>query len=122
MSRGSRAILREVFDVQWLLAPVAILSGMLMVVQSACNGMLEKIIERPVTVGVISLGVGITTLLVGGALFGQLGFPTDARAMPGPGGHGSAELAVPWRCCRNPSLSLDWGLPYTSACSLLLHL
>jgi transporter family-2 protein len=70
--------------VQWLLSPMAILAGMLMVVQSACNGMLEKIIDRPVTVAVISLGVGITTLLVGGALFGQLGFPTDAKAMHVP--------------------------------------
>jgi transporter family-2 protein len=70
--------------VQWLLSPVAILSGMLMVVQSACNGMLEKIIDRPVTVAVISLSVGITTLLVGGLLVGQLGFPTDGRTMHGP--------------------------------------
>jgi bacterial/archaeal transporter family-2 protein len=70
--------------VQWLVSPVAILSGMLMVVQSACNGMLEKIIDRPVTVAVISLSVGIMTLLVGGALFGQLGFPTGDKAMHGP--------------------------------------
>jgi transporter family-2 protein len=68
---------------QWLLSPVAILSGMLMVVQSACNGMLEKIIDRPVTVAVISLSVGISTLLVGGVFFGQLGFPTGGKAMQG---------------------------------------
>ena len=35
---------------QWLLSPIAVFAGMLMVVQSACNGMLEKMIDRPVTV------------------------------------------------------------------------
>jgi bacterial/archaeal transporter family-2 protein len=69
---------------QWLLAPVAILSGMLMVVQSACNGMLEKIIERPVTVTVVSLGVGITMLLLVGVVSGQLGFPTNGKTIQGP--------------------------------------
>jgi bacterial/archaeal transporter family-2 protein len=69
---------------QWLLAPVAILSGMLMVVQSACNGMLEKIIERPVTVAVVSLGVGITALLLVGVVSGQLGFPTNGKTIQGP--------------------------------------
>jgi uncharacterized membrane protein YdcZ (DUF606 family) len=44
---------------QWLLLPVAILSGMLMVVQSACNGMLEQIIDRPVMVSVISFVLGL---------------------------------------------------------------
>jgi hypothetical protein len=37
----------RVLDVQWLLSPLAILSGMLTVVQSACNGMLEKIGRSP---------------------------------------------------------------------------
>jgi bacterial/archaeal transporter family-2 protein len=69
---------------QWLIAPVAILSGMLMVVQSACNGMLEKIIDRPVMVGVISLGIGISTLLAVGVVFGQLGFPASGKALQGP--------------------------------------
>jgi bacterial/archaeal transporter family-2 protein len=68
---------------QWL-SPVAILSGMLMVVQSACNGMLEKVIDRPVMVGVISLGIGISTLLAVGAVSGQLGFPVSGKTIQAP--------------------------------------
>src|SRR5918912_1462683 len=70
--------------VQSLLFPIAILSGMLMVLQSVCNGMLEKIIDRPVTVAVISLGVGISMLLIVGFVFGQLGFPISGRPLHGP--------------------------------------
>jgi transporter family-2 protein len=70
-------------NMQWL-SPVAILSGMLMVVQSACNGMLEKVIDRPVMVGVISLGIGISTLLAVGAVFGQLGFPASGKTIQAP--------------------------------------
>ena len=44
----------EVGAVQWFLFPVAILAGTLMVVQSGCNGMLEKILDRPVMVGIVS--------------------------------------------------------------------
>ena len=44
---------------QWLLMPIAIGAGMLMVVQSACNSVLEKVLDRPVLVGVISLSVGV---------------------------------------------------------------
>lgn len=69
---------------QWLVSPVAILSGMLMVVQSACNGMLEKVIDRPVVVGVISLGIGISTLLAVGAVSGQLGFPASGKTIQAP--------------------------------------
>ena len=68
----------------WLLSPLAIVCGMLMVVQSACNGMLEKIIDRPVMVGVISLGIGISTLLVVGIGFGLLGFPPSAKVNEAP--------------------------------------
>ena len=69
---------------QWLLSPVAILAGMLMVVQSACNGMLEKVIDRPVMVGVISLGTGISTLLAVGIVLGQLGLPANGKALEAP--------------------------------------
>ena len=47
-------------------------------VQSACSRMLEKTLDRPVTVEVISSSLGIATLLPGGTAFGQLGFPADA--------------------------------------------
>lgn len=45
------------------LIPIAIGAGVLMVVQSACNGALEKSLDRPVVVGIISLSVGIGVLL-----------------------------------------------------------
>ena len=57
---------------QWLLMPIAIGAGMLMVVQSACNSMLEKVLDRPVLVGVISLSVGVGVLLSIGIVLGQL--------------------------------------------------
>ena len=69
---------------QWLLSPIAIFAGMLMVVQSACNGMLEKIIDRPVTVAVISQGLGVTTLLIVSIVSGQLGFSTRGNMIQGP--------------------------------------
>ncbi|MBV9376000.1 MAG: DMT family transporter [Alphaproteobacteria bacterium] len=63
---------------------MAVFAGMLMVVQSACNGMLETVTDRPVEVGVISLGIGISTLIAVGILFGQLGFPTSGKLMEAP--------------------------------------
>ena len=84
---------------QWLLSPVAVFAGMLMVVQSACNGMLETVTDRPVEVGVISLGIGISTLIAVGILFGQLGFPTSGKADGGTlGGPGSAGFAARLHC------------------------
>ena len=32
--------------------------------RTACNGMLEKIIDRPITVAVISLSIGVMMLLI----------------------------------------------------------
>jgi hypothetical protein len=84
--------------VQWLLFPVAILAATLTVVQSGCNGMLEKIIGRTVTVGVVSQGLGLTTprwRLVSWA------FPIAADWCKARGGHGSADSAAPPRCCRS---------------------
>jgi uncharacterized membrane protein YdcZ (DUF606 family) len=56
----------EVRIVRWLLYPVAVLAGTLMVVQSGYNGMLKKIIDRSVMVGVVSQGIGLTTLIIAG--------------------------------------------------------
>jgi bacterial/archaeal transporter family-2 protein len=67
--------------VRWLLAPVAVMAGLLMVVQASCNGTLEKVLDRPVTVAVISLTIGITVLLIGGIAFGQLALPRDKLAL-----------------------------------------
>jgi bacterial/archaeal transporter family-2 protein len=66
--------------VRWLLTPVAVMAGMLMVVQAACNGMLEKALDRPVTVAVLSLSVGISVLLIGGLVLGKLEFPSGKIA------------------------------------------
>jgi bacterial/archaeal transporter family-2 protein len=57
---------------QWLLMPIAIGAGMLMVVQSACNSMLEKVLDRPVLVGIVSLSVGVGVLLSIGIAVGHL--------------------------------------------------
>ena len=65
---------------RWLLMPVAIGAGSLMVVQAACNSALERAWERPVTVGVISLSIGISLLVILGLALGQLGLPSDKAA------------------------------------------
>ena len=65
---------------RWLLTPIAVFAGMLMVVQAACNGMLEKALDRPVTVAVLSLSVGISVLLIGGLALGKLEFPAEKMA------------------------------------------
>jgi len=57
--------------VQWLLTPIAIVAGSLMVVQAACNGALEKALDRPVTVGIVSLGMGMTALALAGLVSNQ---------------------------------------------------
>ena len=74
----------EVSVVQWFLFPIAVLAGTLMVVQSGCNGMLERILERPVMVGVVSQTVGMTTLVIAGIATGELGFSDTGRVVQGP--------------------------------------
>ena len=70
--------------VRWLLFPAAVLAGTLMVVQSGCNSMLERILDRPVMVGVVSQAVGLTTLVIAGVATGELGFPDTSRVIQGP--------------------------------------
>jgi uncharacterized membrane protein YdcZ (DUF606 family) len=53
--------------------PVAIAAGSLMVIQAACNSSLERNWERPMTVALISLSIGISVLVVIGLALGQLG-------------------------------------------------
>ena len=69
---------------QWLLFPVAVVAGTLMVVQSGCNATLEKMIGRPVMVGVVSLSVGLATLVIAAVVTGELGFPENSRMPQGP--------------------------------------
>ena len=60
----------------WLLMPVAVAAGSLMVIQAACNSALERAWDRPMTVAVISLSIGISVLVLVGLAFGQLGLPS----------------------------------------------
>ena len=66
--------------VRWFLIPVAIAAGSLMVIQAACNSALERAWERPVTVGAISLSIGISALVLFGFALGQLGLPSGKAA------------------------------------------
>ena len=65
---------------QWLLMPIAIVAGCLMVVQAACNSTLEKALDRPIAVGVVSMGIGFATLLVTGLAIGELRYPSARTA------------------------------------------
>ena len=60
----------------WLLMPVAVAAGSLMVIQAACNSALERVWDRPMTVAVISLSIGISVLVLAGFALGQLGLPS----------------------------------------------
>ena len=76
---------------QWLLMPIAIGAGMLMVVQSACNSMLEKVLDRPVLVGIISLSVGVGIMPVDrhrSRATGRLGRRNRTSAVVGMAGRG----------------------------------
>ena len=66
---------------QWLFFPLALVAGTLMVVQAGCNGALEKALDRPVMVGAVSLGIGVTALLAVGLMFGQFS-PSGAGKAP----------------------------------------
>jgi hypothetical protein len=100
---------------RWLLTPVAVLAGMLMVVQAACNSMLEKALDRPVTVAVLSLSVGISVLLIGGTRLGSSNSrQTSSRRFLG--GPGSAAPAAPSRCYHSRLRLPVLAPPCMSAC------
>ena len=82
---------------RWLLMPVAIAAGSLMVIQAACNSALERTWERPMTVGVISLSIGISVLVVVGFALGQLGL-ASGKASKRPGRHGSVAFVAQSPC------------------------
>ena len=67
---------------RFLLMPLAIAAGSLMVIQAACNSALERAWDRPVTVAVISLSIGISVLVVVGFVLGQLGLPSGKATQP----------------------------------------
>jgi len=51
-----------------------------MVIQAGCNSALERAWERPMTVGVLSLSIGISVLVIIGFALGQLGLPSGKAA------------------------------------------
>jgi len=70
----------EILDVQWLLYLLTLVSGVLNPVQSGLTGTLEKALDRPLLVAVISLGGSFACALVGAVVTGQLGWPGSKAA------------------------------------------
>jgi len=66
--------------VQWLLYLLTLVSGVLNPVQSGLTGTLEKALDRPFLVAVISLGGSFACALVGAVVTGQLGWPGSKAA------------------------------------------
>ena len=97
------------------LIPIAIVAGVLMVVQSACNSALEKSLDRPVVVGIISLSVGIGVLLSIAVAGGLLTLP-EGQVARVPWWAGLGALAVRSRCCRNRSRRRNWARERISGC------
>lgn len=64
-------------DVLWLLT---IVSGALNPVQSGLAGALDKALDRPFLVAVVSLALSLLCALVGGLAAGQLGWPPGKAA------------------------------------------
>jgi len=78
---------------RWLLMPMAVAAGSLMVIQAACNSALERAWDRPLTVAVISLSIGISVLVVIGFALCQLGVPSGKADT-------STLVGLAWRCMR----------------------
>ena len=70
----------EILYVQWLLYLLTLVSGVLNPVQSGLTGTLEKSLDRPFLVAVISLGGSFACALVGAVVTGQLGWPAGKAA------------------------------------------
>ena len=67
-------------DVQWLLYLLTVLSGVLNPVQSGLTGSLEKALDRPFLVAVVSLSGSLLCALLGALITRQLGWPTEKAA------------------------------------------
>lgn len=65
---------------QWLLWLLTLVSGVLNPVQSGLTGALEKALDRPFLVAVVSLAGSLLCALVGALITGQLGWPADKAA------------------------------------------
>lgn len=65
---------------QWLLYLLTFASGVLNPVQSGLTTSLEKALERPFLVAVVSLAGSLVCAVVGALVMGQLGWPTEKAA------------------------------------------
>ena len=66
----------------WLLYPLAILAGLMNPIQSGCNGMLNKVLQRPMLAGAISSSGTFLTVLAVTAVAGQFGLGGKAAEVP----------------------------------------
>ncbi len=67
---------------QYLLYPLVVLAGLMNPLQAACMSAINKAIERPFMVGVVSAVVTGFLTLAGALLLGQLGFGGKAAEVP----------------------------------------
>ena len=97
----------------WLLMPVAVAAGSLMVIQAACNSALERAWDRPMTVAVISLSIGISVLVLVGFALGQLGLPSG-KAGQAPWWAWLGRLCGAISLLSQPVAAPAWELPFSS--------
>jgi len=67
---------------QFLLYPLVIVAGMMNPLQAACTSALNKALDRPFMVGVISVVGTATVTIVGSLVLDQLGFGGKAGQVP----------------------------------------
>ena len=67
---------------QFLLYALAVVAGLMNPLQSGCTSSLNKVIQRPFMVGLVSVGGTATVTLVGALLLGQLGLGGKAAQVP----------------------------------------
>jgi len=65
---------------QWLLYLLTLPSGLLNPVQSGLTGSLEKALDRPFLVAVVSLALSLLCAVTGALVTGQLGWPAGKAA------------------------------------------
>jgi transporter family-2 protein len=66
--------------VQWPLYLLTVISGVLNPVQSGLTGSLEKALDRPLLVAVVSLALSLLCAMAGALVTGQLGWPAGKAA------------------------------------------
>ncbi len=84
---------------QWMLYVLAIFAGVLNAIQPGCNAALNKGLEMPFVAAMIVSAVTFSSLLIAGAFFGQIHWPSNARIAKFLGGGGSAALWARFISC-----------------------